>query len=247
MALVTLDGVGQSASAVGGQTTTYIVTKILTRQPAIPDSLVNSELQDVLRHFYTMSTAWREVVGPYNVAQGVGSPSNPIQLNPIDQYKQLQYVLSAWLYPSINGAQFPQRLIGSARLLVGPDVAPPSRWFMLRPDRMQLYPVPDKSYGRTLYAYAVLIPVVNTTRLPDIAITQHLDALQWGTMARLLRMKNKPWSDSVGAADYDRLYRMEILKARDEANRAYSGVDTPAMFPPFAPKHYVGNPIAVAD
>ena len=247
MAFVTLDGVGQSANAVAGQSTTYIVTKILTRLPAVPDSLVNSELQDVLRHFYTMSTGWREVVGPYNVAQGVGSPSNPIQLNPVDQYRQVQYVLNAWLYPSINGAQFPQQLIGSTRLLVGPDVSPPSRWFMLRPSDMQLYPVPDKNYGAILYGYTVLIPVVNTTWLPSIAITQHLDALMWGTMARLCRMKGKPWSDGQMASDYDRMYRAEIVRVRDEANRAYSGMDTAARFPPFAPKHYVGNPIAVAD
>ena len=247
MALVTLDGVGQSSSAVNGQSTTYIVTKILTRQPAIPDSLVNSELQDVLRHFYQMSTGWRDVIGPYNVPQGQGGPNNPIQLNPIDQYRQLKYVLNAWLYPSINGAQFPQKLIGSARLLVGPDISPPSRFFMVRPDQMQLFPLPDKNYGPVLFVYGVLVPVVNTPQLPDIAITDHLDALQWGTMARLLRMRNKPWTDTVGAADYDMLYRREILRVRDEANRSYSGVDTPAMFPPFAPQHYVGNPIAVAD
>jgi hypothetical protein len=247
MAIVTLDGVGQSSTAIAGQSTTYIVDKILTRSPAIPDSLVNSELQDVLRHFYTMSTGWRDVVGPYQVIGGQGGPQNPIQLNPLGQYAQVQFVLNAWLYPSINGAQFPQQLIGSARLLVGPDVAPPSRFFMIRPDQMQLYPVPDKSYGPTLYAYAVLIPVVNTTNLPTIAVTQHLDALMWGTMARLYRMKGKPWSDPTLAGDYEMLYRKEILLARDQANRAYSGVDTPARFPPFAPKHYVGNPIAVAD
>lgn len=247
MALVTLDGVGQSASAVGGQTTTYIVTKILTRSPGIPDTLVNSELQDTLRHFYTMSTGWRDVVGPYNVAQGLGAPSNPVQLNPVDQYRQIQYVLNAFMYPGPNGAEFPQQLIGSARLLVGPDVAPPSRWFMIRPDLMQLYPVPDKTYGPILWVYAVLLPVVNTTRLPNIAITQHLDAIQWGCMARLYRMKGKPWSDPQAAMDYERMYRQEILKVRDEANRSYSGVDTPARFPPFAPRHFVGDPIAIAD
>jgi hypothetical protein len=247
MAIVTLDGVGQSSTAVAGQSTTYIVDKILARSPAIPDSLVNSELQDVLRHFYTMSTGWRDTIGPYPVNQGVGGPNNPIQLNPLGQYSQVQFVLSTWLYPSANGAQFPQRLIPSARLLVGPDIAPPSRWFMIRPALMQLYPVPDKNYGSILYAYAVLTPVVNTTRLPEIAVTQHLDALQWGTMARLYRMKGKPWSDPTMAGDYEMLYRKEILLARDQANRAYSGVDTPARFPPFAPAHYVGNPIAVED
>jgi len=219
----------------------------LTRSPAIPDSLVNSELQDTIRHFYTMSTGWRDTVGPYNIAQGAGAIGNPIELNPVDQYKQIQYVLNAWLYPTVTGAQFPQALIPSARLLIGPDVSPPSRYFMIRPDLLQLYPVPDKSYGSILWIYAVLLPVVNTTKLPNIALTQHLDALQWGTMARLYRMRAKPWSDPAAAGDYHTMYRLEILKARDEANRAYSGVDTPARFPPFAGRHFIGNPTAVAD
>lgn len=241
MAIVTLDG-GQSSLAVAGQSTTYIVDKILTRSPAIPDSLVNSELQDVLRHFYTMSTAWREVIGPYMVAAN----SPVIQLNPIDQFKQLQFVLQAWLFPSINGAQFPQRLHLSPRLIVGPDVAPPSTAFMEKPDRLRLYPVPDKTYGNLLFVYAVLTPVINTPRLPDISMTQHLDALQWGTMARLYRMKNKPWSDKGAADDYQRMYRQEMLLARSQANQAYSGAVGPMQFPTFAPKHWVGSPVAVA-
>jgi hypothetical protein len=241
MAIIVLD-TGQSSSAVSGQSTTYIVDKILTRSPAIPDPIVNSELQDTIRHFYTMSTGWRDNIGPYNVA--AGQPT--IQLNPINSYKQLQYVLAAWLYPGPNGANFPQRLRLSPRLIVGPDIGPPTTIFMEKPDRLRLYPVPDKNYGQTLFAYAVLLPTVNTVRLPNISITNHLDALMWGTMARLYRMKGKPWSDATLAAEYSRMYRQEILRVRDEANRAYSGAQGPAMFPAFAPKHLVGSPWAVA-
>ena len=242
MAIVTLDG-GQSGSAVNGQSTTYIVDKILTRQPSIPDTLVNSELQDTLRHFYTMSTGWREVVGPYVVAANQAQ----IPLNPVDQYTQLQFVLNAWLFPSINGAQFPQQLVLSPRLIVGPDVAPPSAIFMINPDVAQLYPVPNATYGPILFCYAVVVPVVNTTKLPNIAITHHLDALMWGTMARLYRMKGKPWSDPERAQEYQMMYRQEVKMHRDQANRAYSGADTPMRIPNFAPRRIIGSPWAVAD
>jgi hypothetical protein len=242
MAIVTLDG-GQSSSAVNGQSTTYLVDKIITRSPGIPDSLVNSELQDTLRHFYTMSTGWRAVVGPYVVAGGISQ----IQLNPVDQYTQLQFVLNAWLFPSINGAQFPQRLVLTPRLIVGPDVAPPSSIFMIKPDVAKLYPVPNKTYGPILFCYATLLPVVNTTMLPNLSFSLHLDALMWGTMARLYRMKGKPWSDPTMAMDYQNMYKQEVKMHRDQANRAYSGADTPMRIPNFAPRRIIGSPWAVAD
>jgi hypothetical protein len=242
MAIVTLDGVGQSASAVSGQSTTYIVDKVLSRMPAVPDTLVNSELQDVLRHFYTMSTGWRQNIGPYTVAANVST----IYLNPVDQYTQIQRVLDVWLYPSVNGAQFPQRLVLVPRQVVGADVAPPSTAWMQYPDQLVLYPVPDKTYGSILYAYSVLMPVINTTQLPNIAMTDHLDALMWGTMARLYAMKGKPWADGGLAMSYKKDYTQEIRRVRDEANRAYSGAQGPMRFPAFAPRKFVGSPIAVA-
>lgn len=242
MAIVTLDG-GQSSSAVNGQSTTYIVDKILTKQPGIPDSLVNSELQDTIRHFYTMSTAWRGVCGPYVVGQGI----TQVNLNPVDQYTQIQFVLNAWFYPSINGAQFPQPLTLSPRLIVGPDVAPPSTVFMIKPDVAVFYPVPNVTYGPIFYVYAALLPVVNTPQLPNISINHHLDALQWGTLARLYRMKGKPWSDPARSLEYQQMYRQELRLHRDQANRAYSGAQGPSPFPAFAPRRIIGSPWAVAD
>lgn len=242
MAIIVQDG-GQSSSPIGGQNSTYIVDKILTRMPAAPDALVNSELQDTIRNFYTMSTGWRDVIGPYFIQQGVDT----VFLNPVDAYTQIQFVLQAWTFPSLNGAQFPGRINLSPRKRIGPDIGPPQWMWMQKPDTGVLFPVPDKTYGQVLFVYAALLPTLNSTRLPDIATTQHLDALMWGTMARLYRMKGKPWSDRKLADDYQRDYRREILIARDQANRAYSNTQTPTQFPPFAPKHWVGTPIAVPD
>jgi hypothetical protein len=118
---------------------------------------------------------------------------------------------------------------------------------MIKPDVAQLYPIPNTTYGPIFYAYAVVIPVVNTTQLPNIAVTHHLDALMWGTMARLYRMKGKPWSDPERAQEYQLMYRQEVKMHRDQANRAYSGADTPMRIPNFAPRRIIGSPWAVAD
>lgn len=229
MAVLVLDG-GQSSTEINSQSTTYITQKIISQMPAMPDSLVQSVLQDVLQEFYTKSTGWRDVVGPYKVA--VGRPE--LQLNPIDQYTKLKYVLQAWLFPGPGGGNTPQNLGISTRKIIGSDVNIPSTAWMRTPDRLVLYPVPDKDYGKTLYVYAVLMPVINTPQLPDIAISDHLDALQWGTMARLYRMPSKPWTNFELSKEHRRDYHREMMRIRDTANRSYSGTDTPVRFPAFA-------------
>lgn len=246
MAIVTLDG-GQSSIGVAGQSTTYIVSKILTRMPAAPDALINSELQDVLRHFYTQSTAWREVVGPYVVGQGQAGVDYTVFLNPVDQYKQVQAIWHLWTFPSLNGASFPGRIDLVPYKQVGSDIGPPRWAWPVKPDTLVLYPSPDKNYGAVLFAFVSLLPVINTPQLPTIAMTHHLDALMWGTMARLHAMKAKPWSDKALAAEYKRDYMRAIMQHRDEANRMYGNINTPFRYPPFAPQRNAGMPWAVRN
>jgi hypothetical protein len=105
---------------------------------------------------------------------------------------------------------------------------------MRTPDNMILYPKPDKSYGRILYAYAALVPTTLAASLPDASYTHHVDALIWGTMSRLYFMKGRPWSDKELGMMYEKKYRQEILLYRDLANRGNGPADTGFRFPPFA-------------
>lgn len=228
MALITLDA-GQSEVAINGQSVTYLVQKAIIEVPGAPDTLVESKLQDVLRAFYTDSLAWREVVGPYKIIAG----RNEIQLNPVDQYTELKYVLGAYIYsPTSNTKQY---LSPSPRLLVGTDTAPaPNQFYMLQTDVMQVYPIPQTTLGQVLYVYAALAPVINTPRLPSVATTHHFDVLMAGLLARLYRMPRKPWTDAEAARDYEREYKRGMLRFRDEANRGYSTAEAPRRFPSFA-------------
>lgn len=247
MAIVIQDG-GQSSSATNAQSTTYITQKILQGMPGAPDTLVQSVLQDVIREWYTKTASYRDVIGPYAMPQGIGGQNYVVPLNPVDQYRQIQHVLQAWIYPSSpGGGNTRQFLRPSTRLIVGSDTAQPSTFFMQDPYTMILYPPPNQNYGRVLYVYAILLPVVNTPQLPNLAITHHLDGLMWGTQARLYRMKGKPWADKTLAEEYQRMYRQEMLRIRDEANRAYAGVDTPIFFPPFAGSFYSGSQLGVRN
>lgn len=228
MAIVTLDG-GVSSQALGGQVIEYISNLVLMQCPGAPDQLVKTQLAQVLREFYTKSTAWREDVGPYVVRGG----RNIVQLNPVNQDARLQFVLSAYLFPYLN-SDTTQPLYPLTRLPLGGSPEPPSRYYMQAMDQMLLYPTPDKDYGKILFVYASLVPLSTAVVLPDISYTHHLDALQWGVMSRMLAMPKKPWTDKAEAARLDRKYRQEILMWRDVANRGQGPGDTAVMFPRFA-------------
>lgn len=229
MAVVTLDG-GQSASALGGQTLAYVGNLVSLQVQGAPDQLIQAMLTQVVREFYTKSTAWRETVGPYNVLPNV---SGFVPLNPVSQNARLQFVLAAFLFP-INGSLVPNHLAPVTRQPRGGTPQLPHEYFMEKMDVMQLFPYPDSNYGPVLYVYASLVPTPNAATLPDISYTHHLDALTWGTLARLYMMPKKPWTDKNLAAEYSKKFRQEILLWRDVAGRGQGPSDTRFRFPSFA-------------
>lgn len=233
MALITLDG-GQSSAALAGQGTTFIQQKIQGEFPAAPDPVIASKLSDTIREFYTNTGAWREVIGPYNI----NALQQNIDINPVDQYSQFAYVLSAFIYPSYPGGNQTQPLMPTPRRLFGLNYTSPGPYplyyWMETPTRMWLYPYPQNALGQSLWIYGILVPLVNTPVLPPIAVTHHLDALMSGTLNRLYRMPKKPWTDKDAAMEHLRIYRKESLRWRDVANRSYSNATAPWSFPAFA-------------
>jgi hypothetical protein len=230
MPIVTIDG-GQSSSPVAGRTAQYIGALAAQQLPGCPDTLIQSQLSLVLRHFYTESTGWRAPVGPYSVTAGI----QDIYLNPVDQDTQIQFVLQAYLYPFPSAASnTKQYLPPSTQQVLTSIPGPPVSYFMFTGDQMQLQPVPDQTYGAVLYVIAALCPTAGATNLPDITFTHHLDGILAGLFARLYRMPKKPWTDLKGASDYQRTYMQELLKARDFAIRGQGSADVPFVFPAFA-------------
>ena len=231
MAIVTQSAASQSSAALNGQSTSYIAALIAQQCAGAPDALINTQLQLTLRDFYVTGTAWRKVLGPYSINANVDT----IQLNPVDQYSAIVLILDAWFFPIPGGStNAKQRVIWSPRKIVGTDTGPPVYGWMQDLDHMVLYPVPNQSYGNSLYVYAALRPVINSTQLPTMSTEDHLDALVQGTLARLHRIPKRPWTDARLAAEYQKMYTREKLMWRDIANRGYGPGDTPVQFPQFA-------------
>jgi hypothetical protein len=241
MAIVTQTQGGQSSAVINGQSLDYISQQVLQQCSGCPDSLAQSVLQNVIRDFYYKSTGWQEIIGPYTILQGVVDQ----YLNPVDQYSQCHLVLDAFVFPDFTGGQQMRWLTPLARKPFGPgspgQSSPnaPYWYWMDGPDHMVLYPTPDKPYGNILYMRMALMPVLNTGRLPNRAITHHFDGLFYGTLYRLCSMPNKPWTvkDMSMLSEWRRIYRQSILLARDIANRSFSSADAPTAYPNFAGRY----------
>lgn len=237
MPIITVDG-GQSSSPVAGKTLQYLGAIAAQQLPGCPDTLIQSQLVLVLRHFYTESSGWRCPVGPYPVTQG----QQNIYLNPVDQDTEIAFVIQAYLYPfPSNASNTKQMLPPSTQQVLTNVPGPPASYFMLYSDQLQIQPTPDQTYGSVLYVIAAMRPSMGATNLPDIAFTHHLDGILAGLFARLYRMPKKPWTDVQGATMYQRTYTQEILKARDFAIRGQGSADVPFVYPSFATSRMQGS------
>ena len=136
MALVTVDG-GQSSAAVAGRTLQYLGAIAAQQLGGAPDTLIQSQLVLVLRHFYTESTGWRGVAGPYPVA----ATKQNVFLNPVDQDTEVQFVLEAYVSPPPGGGVGKQMLPPSTRLILASNPGPPSSHFMVTPDTLVVQPI----------------------------------------------------------------------------------------------------------
>lgn len=236
MPIVTIDG-GQSSSAVAGRTLQYLGALAAQQLPGASDTLIQSQLVLVMRHFYVESTGYRAVVGPFSVIVG----KQNTYLNPVDQDTEIAFVLEAYIFPTPVGGNQKQTLPPSTRLVLTNVPGPPTSHFMVTPDTLVVQPVPDQTYGAVLYVFAALRPSFGAINIPDIAITHHLDGILAGLFERMYRMPKKPWTDKEAAEKYARLYKTEIAKWRDFAIRGQGSADVPFVYPAFATSRMQGS------
>lgn len=231
MAIVTQAN-SQSSAAINGQSVDFIAQQVAMMTPGAPDSLIAAQLQNTIRDFYYRSAGWVEYIGPYYIAAN----QPVIDLNPVDQYAQCHFVLEAFLYPDTTGVYTPKWLRPTPRQRFSTDTGPPTFFSMDRVDRIRLFPTPDLNYGPILGFRMQLMPVLNAARLPSIAVTHHFDALLYGTMLRLARMPNKPWTvkDEGTLREWKMTYSRGIVLAKDNALRGNSPADWAGRFPNYA-------------
>jgi hypothetical protein len=227
MALVYNDTAGNT-SANDGLTLNVWIDALQSRLPGATTDLIRSELLAAIREFYFQSNAWREQIGPFRVTSG----DDLVWLNPADAYSDVKWVHGCALRLEDDNSVIYLTPLSSRPLQVRSDR--PTHYHCADPYTIRLWPVPDQDYGNILYVDATLVPLPDATRLPNIAVSHHFEAILEYALARIFSIPNKPWTDRPSGLQYLLSARRRAVQFRDIADRGYTKMSNPQRFPSFA-------------
>jgi hypothetical protein len=81
--------------------------------------------------------------------------------------------------------------------------------------QVNLQPAPDQLYPILLEL--ITQPILGTQYLPDELGVEYTEALGYGALSWLLMQPGNAWTDKQGAAEYQELFRREMVSARIKA------------------------------
>jgi hypothetical protein len=216
-----------NVTANDGLSTNVWVESLQARLPSASEALIRTELGYAINEFYAQSNAWREQVGPFQIQAN----RDLVWLNPVDQYSTVKYVFGAWLEDESGTRTYLTPLLVRDTTV---QASKPTHFHCTDPYVIRLWPKPDQDYGAILWVDATLVPLPDATRLPNVAVSHHFEAILEMALARILAIPNKPWSDPLMALKYAQTSRRRAIQFRDIAARGYTKTDAVQRFPPFA-------------
>lgn len=180
-------------------------------EPVLDNALRNTAIE-----FFRESWAWRVYTDPISVEAGV--PDYDVEL---PTSTDIVTVLSV----TLDGIPLdPDTADGLDRLRPRwmTETGKPKRYTMTESTSIILAPVPDANYPNSLVMWMALMPTRNASSIPDWAASLYWDGLVAGTIAYLMEMPEKPWSNEKFAANRRRVFNAAVASARESAVRGLS-------------------------
>lgn len=187
---------------------------LLPELPGCTIAMVNLHLRETARDFCRRTSAWRQDLAAVNTVGG--QADYPLTLPAESQLVRVTdlTVHGRRLWRSVEldkadaGAQQPKYGITEPPFDLDDNLSE----ITLHADE-----VPGESVVGGLQASAVLTPTTTATALPDFLLGQYSEAMRHGTLARLMLMPKKPWTDRVLAGVYEGLWQEALNFAAYQA------------------------------
>jgi len=199
---------------------------LLPRLPGASKTLVEAEIVKTIENFCRDSTAWRDTLYGFDVTAGQREISVIV-----DDGSQLKVVGLLRVY--YNQKQLTQY----SHTPWETSTNYPSGWTTKPgdPSTIMLSTIPIVTDANSIDVLAYLRPVdpVNITVDMTLLTEDFWEIIFDGVMGRMLSQNDKPYSNATSAAYHLSRYRHGTRKARDMANRGFTGNAQNWVFPKF--------------
>lgn len=181
--------------------------------PSLPGAepvLVIHELRRVAQDFCTRTRAWQETLDPITVDAGDAT----VQMIADTSSAEVVRIESVWIGGSLVRAQPASEL--DATLPNWPQLTgPPEMVTQVSPAVAVLCPIPN--VATSIVFRVSLRPNDTATGLPDDLAAEYRNALVAGTVARMMLLPKKPWSNPQLGMANNAAYELAVAGANYQA------------------------------
>lgn len=179
---------------------------LMPELPGCSYPMLDLNLREVAREFCTTTSVWRSTFDGINLLANQlsydldtpESESELVRLTKLSIADDLMWVDDEYIAPTNRRR--------TDALVPRPKYNRDEPPFTLTPDLVQLTLIanltPSASLAGGLKLEGVMRPARDATQLPDLLVTQYSEAMRLGTLARLMLMGNKTWSNPALAMEY---------------------------------------------
>ncbi len=172
--------------------------------PGITTSMLDFQLRQTARDFCGRTGAWRLPFDDVNLVAGQAT----YDLEPSEPSSEVVRVTSLTLCTELMWqSDEPREQTSRVNACeVFPKYDRHSPPFTISPDLLEITlmsnEVPIASLAAGMQVIGAMKPSLNATVLPDFLLSQYSEAMRFGTLARLMVMPKKPWTDRPLATAY---------------------------------------------
>ncbi len=216
----TFDGVQFQAAA----NLSPFLQAALPNLPGAVRRIVRSNLVEVLREFYELSTALRDTIDVNVVADQrdydiVPAASDLFVMHPLEVY--------------YNGRKIRALKQRPPTASLTQTATQPTGWYRTGLNTVSLYPTPTVALTNGLSVYVSLRPDTSRNFVPAVALAEHFDAILDGLYGRMMKQSAKPYSNLQLSQYHLQRFRSQIALYKGLANKGNVPTGTGWVFERF--------------
>ena len=174
--------------------------QVLPYLPGAEKGIVDFQIRKVVREFMKRTTIIRETF-TFNTVGGAST----YLLTPASPDFQVSSIIAVWVDGKLVDPIPEDKRLRAAS-------GPPKGWWTSIPHLLNIYPQPDAGYA--VEVNAALSLTQTATLMPEELIAQYAEAIAAGTLATMMGMPGKPWTQSQSAKEAGRTFAGVIKTIR---------------------------------